>query len=84
MFHCATIVVFLGFLNFFFFFLGISGNGLYMRDLRLKIFLVYKWSLRDSISRWTPRGKNATLDYGNRVFETRFIGPKSSLLNSKC
>ena len=42
--------------------LGIFGNGLYMRDLRLKKFLVYKSSLRDSISRWTPRGKNATSD----------------------
>ena len=48
----------------------------FLRDLRLKIFLVYKSSLRDSISTWMPRGKNATLDvinHGNRVFETRFI-----------
>ena len=43
MFHCAGIVVFLGFLKFF---LGISRNGLYMRDLDLKFFLAYKSSLR--------------------------------------
>ena len=51
------------FLIFFVFvFGGISRNGLYMRDLRLKIFLVYKSNLRDLISRCTPHGKNATSD----------------------
>ena len=43
------IVVFLGFLNFFFF--CIFGNGLYMRDLYKFFFLVYKLSFKDSISR---------------------------------
>ena len=55
MFHCAGLVVLLIFLKFFFW--GISGNDLYMRDLDLNFFLAYKLSLRDLISRWTPRGK---------------------------
>ena len=49
------------FLSGIFFFLGIFGNGK-MRDLRLKIFLVCKLSLRDSIFKCTVRGKNATSD----------------------
>ena len=35
MFHCDGIVVFLEFLIYLFIFLGISGNGLYMRGLDL-------------------------------------------------
>ena len=46
------------FLNFFF--LGIFGNGVYR--LRLKKILAYKSSLRDSISKWTPRGKYTISD----------------------
>ena len=47
------------FLIFFVFvFGGISGNGLYMRDLRLKICSAYKSSLRDLIFKWTSCGKN--------------------------
>ena len=45
------------FLNFF---LGISGNGVYR--LRVKFFLAYKSSLRDSIYKWTPCGKYAKSD----------------------
>ena len=51
------------FLIFFVFvFGGISRNGLYMRDLRLKNFSAYKSSLRDLIFKWTLRGKNAISD----------------------
>ena len=43
----------------------------------LKIFFGYKSSLRGSISRWLPRGKQMPhqmwLDHKNRVFKTRFI-----------
>ena len=53
------LLCFWDFLNLF---LGISGNGLYMRDLDLNFFLAYKSSLRDSISRWTPRGKYTKSD----------------------
>ena len=49
--------MFLVFLIFFFFWYFWE----WLRDLRLKIFLVYKFGLRDSISRWTPHGKNANI-----------------------
>ena len=52
----SGIVVFLGFINFFFFF-GYFWKWFVHERLRLKYFLAYKSSLRDSISRWTPRGK---------------------------
>ena len=56
--------MFLEFLCFYlFFFFGISGNGLYMRDLDLNFFfLAYKSSLKDSIFKWTPCGKYAKSD----------------------
>ena len=46
--HCAGLLCFW---DFFFFFFGIFGNGLYMRDLYKLFFLAYKLSLKDSISR---------------------------------
>ena len=53
----SGIVVFLGFIKFFFFFFGYFWEWFVHERLRLKFFLAYKSSLRDSISRWTPRGK---------------------------
>ena len=58
-FSVAKIVVFLGFLKNFF---GYFWEWLVHERLRLKLFLAYKLSLRDSIFKWTPRGKNATSD----------------------
>ena len=69
---CVSDLIVLGllcfwdFLNFFFRYFWE-----WLRDLRLKIFLVYKSSLR-----WLPRGKNATSDVirpWKSSLETRFI-----------
>ena len=73
-------VVFLGILFYFIF--GYFWEWFVHERLRLKIFLAYKSSLRDSISRWTPCGKalaQILSEHENQVFETRFISPKSSL-----
>ena len=51
--------MFLGFLKFVF---GYFWEWLVHERLRLKFFLAYKLSLRDSIFRWTPRGKYTKLD----------------------
>ena len=46
----------------------------------------YKSSPKDSISKWTPHGKNATLD-GIRLWKSglwdSIYRPKSSLLDSR-
>ena len=51
--------MFLGFLKIFFW---VFLEWLIHERLRLKFFLAYKSSLRDLISRWTPRGKYAKSD----------------------
>ena len=54
-----------GVLFLFFFSLSLSSltrRRLKMQDFTCFVGLAYKSSLRDSIFRWSPRGKNATSD----------------------